>query len=79
MTNPFVYMELHPNNPGKAKSFYGDLLGWRFADMDMDGATYTMVSMGAEPRKGTWVIWMPCARRICSITTWGEVAMPAVP
>jgi len=52
MTNPFVYMELHPNNPGKAKSFYGDLLGWRFADMDMDGAPYTMVSMGAEPFAG---------------------------
>ncbi|MDA1058854.1 MAG: VOC family protein [Proteobacteria bacterium] len=52
MTNPFVYMELHPNSSDKAKSFYGDLLGWKFAEMDMGGAAYTMVNNGAEPFAG---------------------------
>ena len=52
MTNPFVDMELHPNSPDNAKSFYGDLLGWKFADMDMGGETYTMINSGAEPFAG---------------------------
>jgi predicted enzyme related to lactoylglutathione lyase len=45
-------MELHPSNPDTAKSFYGDLMGWKFSDMDMGGATYTMVNNGAEPFGG---------------------------
>lgn len=52
MTSPFVYMELHPSSPDKAKSFYGDLMGWDFSDMDMGGATYTVVTNGAEPFAG---------------------------
>lgn len=52
MTNPFAYMELHPSSSEKAKSFYGDLMGWDFSDMDMGGATYTMVTNGAEPFAG---------------------------
>jgi len=52
MSNPFVYMELHPSDQSKAKSFYGDLLGWKFADMDMDGANYAMVNDGGEPFAG---------------------------
>ena len=52
MTNPFVYMELHPSSPDKAKSFYGDLMGWDFSDTDMGSATYTVVTNGAEPFAG---------------------------
>ena len=52
MTSPFAYMELHPSSPDKAKSFYGDLMGWSFSDMDMCGATYTMVANGADPFAG---------------------------
>lgn len=52
MTNPFVYMELHPADQAMAKTFYGKLLGWQFADMDMGGANYTMINDGGEPFAG---------------------------
>lgn len=52
MINPFVYMELHPENAAKAQDFYGGLMGWNFDEMDMGGAPYFMINTGAEPFAG---------------------------
>ena len=35
MANPFVHMELNTRDLSKAKSFYGQMFGWQFQDMDM--------------------------------------------
>jgi len=52
MTNPSAYMELHPSNTEKAKSFYGDLMGWSFSDTEMGGVTYAAVTNGGAPFAG---------------------------
>src|SRR5947208_17097637 len=47
MANPFVHVELHTNDPAKAKSFYSKLFGWKLQDMPMPGgSTYTMIDVG---------------------------------
>ena len=38
----FVWDELHTSDPGAAKSFYGEVLGWSASDSDMGGMTYTI-------------------------------------
>jgi hypothetical protein len=35
MAKPFVHLELNTNDLKKAQAFYGELLGWKFDDMDM--------------------------------------------
>jgi len=47
MANPFVHVELHTNDPAKAKAFYSKLFGWKLEDMPMPGGgSYTMISVG---------------------------------
>src|SRR6267378_1291631 len=47
MANPFVHVELHTNDPAKAKAFYTKLFGWKLQDMPMPGgSTYTMIDVG---------------------------------
>jgi len=47
MANPFVHVELHTNDPAKAKAFYSKLFGWKLQDMPMPGGgTYTMIEVG---------------------------------
>jgi uncharacterized protein len=48
MANPFVHVELHTNDPAKAKAFYSKLFGWKLQDMPMPGGggTYTMIDVG---------------------------------
>lgn len=44
MANPFVHVELHTQDPEKAKNFYGRMFGWKFEEMaDMD---YTIIKVG---------------------------------
>ena len=44
MANPFVHVELHTQDPEKAKKFYKDLFDWKFEDVpDMD---YTIIKVG---------------------------------
>jgi len=38
----FGYFELHTPNFEKAKSFYGELLNWRFKDVDIPGMQYAL-------------------------------------
>ena len=52
MPNPFVHIELHTGDTGKAKDFYGQLLDWKLEDMDMGEMTYTMVNVGDEGTGG---------------------------
>jgi uncharacterized protein len=37
MANPFVHLELSTPDTAAAKTFYGELFGWSFTDMDMGG------------------------------------------
>jgi predicted enzyme related to lactoylglutathione lyase len=46
MPNPFVHVELRTNDPGKAKTFYGKLFGWKLEDVPMGPDTYTMIDVG---------------------------------
>jgi predicted enzyme related to lactoylglutathione lyase len=46
MANPFVHVELNTTDTGKAKGFYGELFGWKLADMELPVGTYTMIDVG---------------------------------
>ena len=46
MANPFVHVELNTTDVAKAKSFYGNLFGWKLEDVEMNGGTYTMINVG---------------------------------
>ena len=48
MANPFVHVELHPQDLPKARQFYSSLFGWKLEDMPMPGGggTYTMIGVG---------------------------------
>ena len=68
MANPFVHVELHTSDLGKAKAFYSGLFGWELQDWPMpgDGGTYTMINVGegtgggmmAEPRPDAMPYWL---------------------
>ena len=68
MSNPFCHIELHTEDTGKAKSFYGELFDWKLEDMPMGDMTYTMVNVGddgtgggimAKPCEDAPTAWMP--------------------
>ena len=46
MGNPFCHVELHTQDPGKAKEFYQSLFDWKIEDVPMGEMTYTMVEVG---------------------------------
>jgi uncharacterized protein len=48
MPNPFVHVELSTTDLPKAKSFYGELFGWKLEDMPMGDQTYTMIGVGDD-------------------------------
>ena len=60
MANPFCHVELATDDPAAAKSFYGDLFGWKLDDMDMGDMTYTMIDVGGEAEVGGGIMAKPC-------------------
>jgi uncharacterized protein len=57
MANPFVHVELHTQDPEKAKKFYKDLFDWKFEDVpDMD---YTIINVGEGTGGGMMKCPMP--------------------
>jgi uncharacterized protein len=60
MSQPFVHMELNAPDPGKAKSFYGELFGWKFDDMDM-GPAGSYSTFKPESGPGGGIFSMPGA------------------
>ncbi|ACJ00973.1 VOC family protein [Rhodospirillum centenum] len=45
----FVWQELMTPNPAKARTFFGDLLGWSFREVDMgEHGLYTIISHGGR-------------------------------
>ena len=44
MANPFVHVELHTDDPSKAKKFYQSLFEWKLEDSP--GMDYTMIGVG---------------------------------
>jgi uncharacterized protein len=50
MPNPFVHVELHTQDPQKAKKFYGDLFDWKLEDVR--GMDYTVIDVGEAGRGG---------------------------
>ena len=63
MSNPFVHLELCTSDTGKAKEFYGKLLGWEFADADMGGGMiYSTFKPSSGPGGGLFTMpGMPTA------------------
>jgi predicted enzyme related to lactoylglutathione lyase len=68
MANPFVHVELTTSDPGKAKSFYGELFDWTLDDVEVgSGMTYTMIGVGEgtgggmmkTPAPGVPTAWLP--------------------
>ena len=68
MAQPFVHLELNTPDQAKAKSFYGDLCGWTFQDMDMGPAgTYSVFRPESGPGGGIFTMpgaptekaWLP--------------------
>ncbi|MFO0587353.1 MAG: VOC family protein [Polyangiaceae bacterium] len=65
----FVWRELMTTDVAKAKAFYGELLGWTFADMPIEHGTYTIVKKGdtnvagmmAFPEQGPPPAWVSYA------------------
>ena len=45
MSNPFVYAELHTQNPEAAKDFYRRLLDWRMTDTPTPQGVYTEIEI----------------------------------
>jgi hypothetical protein len=48
----FVWFELLTSDVTAAKRFYGELLGWTIASVDMGGGEYTMITNGEAPLGG---------------------------
>ena len=48
----FVWYELHTPNTDAATRFYGGVLGWGTRERGMDGAPYTLVTVGQTPVGG---------------------------
>ena len=46
------WSELMTSDPEAAKSFYGELFGWKFEDMPMDNGTYTVVKANGDEIAG---------------------------
>jgi predicted enzyme related to lactoylglutathione lyase len=47
MANPFVHVELHTNELGRAKDFYSRLFDWTLQDVPMPGGgAYTLIQVG---------------------------------
>ena len=67
MANPFVHVELNTTDPGKAKTFYGQLFDWKMQDMPMPQGSYTMIDVGGgtgggmmtQPMPGAPSAWLP--------------------
>jgi predicted enzyme related to lactoylglutathione lyase len=60
MANPFVHVELHTGDLGKAKAFYSKLFGWKLEDMPMPGGgSYTMIGVGEGTGGGMMTSPMP--------------------
>lgn len=69
MANDFCWIEMCTDNPEAAKSFYGDLFGWDYNEMEMDqGGIYSMFEPAAggpgggimaKPVPGAPTAWMP--------------------
>ncbi len=59
MANPFVHVELHTQDPERAKKFYKDLFDWKYEDVpDMD---YTIIKVGEGTGGGIMKSPMPDA------------------
>lgn len=53
MANPFVHLELNTPELAKAKSFYGEMFGWQFQDIDMGPAgVYSTFKPSSGPGGG---------------------------
>jgi uncharacterized protein len=48
----WVWFELNTADVDKAKAFYGELMGWTFNAMPMEGVTYWMIMRGQQPVGG---------------------------
>jgi predicted enzyme related to lactoylglutathione lyase len=60
MANPFVHVELHTSDLGRAKDFYSKLFGWTLQDAPMPGGgAYTLIQVGSGTGGGMTVNQAP--------------------
>jgi uncharacterized protein len=60
MANPFVHVELHTQDPERAKKFYNELFDWKLEDVpDMN---YTIINVGEGTGGGLMKSPMPDAQ-----------------
>jgi predicted enzyme related to lactoylglutathione lyase len=50
MADPFVHVELHTQDPDRAKKFYRELFDWKLEDMP--NMNYTVINVGETGRGG---------------------------
>jgi predicted enzyme related to lactoylglutathione lyase len=55
----FYWNELMTRDVDKAKTFYGDTIGWTFDAMPMPDGTYWVAKMGGKPVGGLFALKSP--------------------
>jgi predicted enzyme related to lactoylglutathione lyase len=57
MASPFVHLELNTTDSAAAKKFYGEMFGWTFNDVNMDGGmVYSLFKPDSGPGGGLFSI-----------------------
>jgi uncharacterized protein len=74
----FVWYELMTKDPGSAKAFYQDVIGWNAMGMEVAGEDYTMFANGEVPHAG--MMQLPEeADAACAPSHWiGYIGVPDV-
>jgi hypothetical protein len=57
----FSWTELMTGDVAAARAFYGDVLGWSFEEMPMDGMTYCLIKVGDQNIGGVMTSPTPAA------------------
>ena len=69
MANPFVHVELHTQDPEKAKKFYKELFDWKLEDVPE--MNYTIIQVGEGTGGGMMKSPMPMhCRNGCRMSWW---------
>ena len=68
MSHPFSYLELHSDDPARAKVFYSELFGWKMSDTPTPVGPYTELHPGEGLEGGllksmlrgapAWIVYM---------------------
>jgi predicted enzyme related to lactoylglutathione lyase len=74
----FVWYELMTTDPGAAKAFYGEVVGWGTQDVPMPGMTYTLFTVGETHVSGLMDLPEDARKRSAPPSWLGYVAVDDV-